>query len=186
MKTYVSLLRGINVSAQKRIKMEELRSLYTALGFQNIQTYIQSGNVVFQSQNPDAAELSRKIEAGILEHFGYSVSVLILLKSDLRRILDHNPFLKGRNEDISKLCVTFLFQTPAPSALDEISEVKDKHDEFQVSGQEIYLFCPQGFARTKLSNNFFERKLKVSATTRNWKTVNKLYEMTDTDHLTSS
>jgi len=163
--------------------MEELGSLYAVLGFQNVHTYIQSGNVVFQSQNPDAAELSCKIEAGIADRFGYSVSVLIRHKSDLRRILDHNPFLKGRSEDISKLCVTFLFQTPSPSALDEISEVKDKNDEFQVIGQEIYLFCPHGFGRTKFSNNFFERKLKVSATSRNWTTVNKLYDMTEMDHL---
>jgi uncharacterized protein (DUF1697 family) len=185
-KTYVSLLRGINVSAQKRIKMEELRSLYAALGFRNVQTYIQSGNVVFQSQNPDAVELSRNIEASIEGHFGYSVSVVMRRRSDLHRILDHNPFLRDRDEDITKLCVVFLAASPDPSALNEISTVKDPYDEFQVMGREIYLFCPHGFARTKLSNNFFERKLKVSATTRNWKTVNKLYEMTDTDHLTSS
>ena len=185
MKTYISLLRGINVSGQKKIKMEELISLYAALGFQNVQTYIQSGNVVFQSQNPDAVELSRNIEAGIVEHFGYSVSVLIRLKSDLRRILEHNPFLRDRDEDITKLCVVFLAESPDQSALNEISTVKDPYDEFQVMGREIYLFCPGGFGRTKFSNNFFERKLKLSATSRNWKTVSKLYELADMDHLIS-
>jgi len=100
------MLRGINVSGYKKIKMEELRLLYESLGFQNVQTYIQSGNVVFQSPNPNTSELSHKIESCIAGHFGYSVSVLVRSRSDLRRVLDQSPFLKGRSEDISKLCVT--------------------------------------------------------------------------------
>ncbi len=173
------MLRGINVSGQKRIKMEDLRALYVAFDLQNVQTYIQSGNVLFQSKDPDVVGLSQKIQSGIKDKLGYSVAVVIRLKSDLRRILDNNPFLSDRSEDITNLCVTFLAHTPDGSTLNELNSVKNAHDEFHVAGREIYLFCPHGFAETKFSNNFFERKLKVSATTRNWKTVQKLYEMAE-------
>ncbi len=159
--------------------MEELKSLYEALELQNVHTYIQSGNVVFQSQNPDMAGLSKKIEASIEEHFGYFVSVVIRSKSELRFVLDHNPFLRERNEDITKLYVTFLSQTASQAALNELSSIADKYDELRALGKEIYLFCPHGYGRTKFSNKFFERKLKVPATTRNWKTVQRLYKIAD-------
>jgi len=176
MTTYISMLRGINVSGQKKIKMEELKELYISLGFKNIQTYIQSGNVIFVSSDKIVSKLINKIERKIKKSFGFEVLVLIRTKNDLKKLIDNNPFAK---KDNSKLLVTLLSDTPLLSPIDEITKIKDDSEEFLISGKEIYLFCPNGYGKSKLSNNFFERKLKLSATTRNWKTVNKLLELAE-------
>ena len=180
MKTYISMIRGINVSGQKKIKMNELKLLYESLNFQNVVTYIQSGNIIFEQTDSEYSVLSKNIEEKILGAFGFNVTVFIRTVNDLKKIFKNNPFLKKREEDINKLHVTFLSHKPSQSLTGEIDILKYKPDEFQFNENEIYLFCPNGYGRTKLSNNFFERKLKVSATTRNWKTINKLIEIADT------
>ncbi|NJN84167.1 MAG: DUF1697 domain-containing protein [Caldilineaceae bacterium] len=177
MPTYVSLLRGINISGQKSMRMAELRELYKSLGFANIQSYLQSGNVLFQSDQEDGAELGRDIEAAIAERFGFEVSVLIRTPAEFEQVVENNPFLTTRNEDPTRLYVTFLAETPTESALAQANLPDHKPDEFVVAGQEIYIFCPNGYGRTKLSNTFFERKLKIRATTRNWKTVTALHDL---------
>ena len=177
MNTFISMLRGINVSGQKKIRMVELKSLYESLGFVNVRTYVQSGNVVFDSTRQDASKLAASIEAQIEQSFGYAVSVFIRDTNDLQRIIGSNPFLSGRKKDPAKLYVTFLYSSPSKSKLGNLDISNDEADEFFVGDKEIFLFCPNGYGRTKLSNNFFERKLNVPATTRNWKTVNALYEM---------
>ena len=174
MKTYISMIRGINVSGQKKIKMNELKLLYESLNFQNVVTYIQSGNIIFEQTDSEYSVLSKNIEEKILGAFGFNVTVFIRTVNDLKKIVKNNPFLKKREKDINKLHVTFLSHKPSQSLTDEIDILKYKPDEFYLNENEIYLFCPNGYGRTKLSNNFFERKLKVSATTRNWKTLNKL------------
>lgn len=174
--TYISMLRGINVSGQKKIKMEELKKLYESLGFKNVQTYIQSGNVIFDFSDTNISKLINKIEQKIKKSFNFDVPVLIRTKNDLQKLIANNPFTK---KDSSKLYVTFLSDTPIKSPLDEITKIKDKSEEFIISGKEIYLFYPNGYGRSKLTNNYFERKLKLSATTRNWKTVNKLLELSE-------
>ena len=176
MTTYISMLRGINVSGQKKIKMEELKEFYRSLGFKNIQTYIQSGNVIFESSDKNVSKIINKIERKIKKSFGFDVLVLIRTKNDLKKLIDNNPFAK---KDNSKLLVTLLSDTPLQSPIDEITKIKDDSEEFFIFGKEIYLFCPNGYGKSKLSNNFFERKLKLSATTRNWKTVNKLLELAE-------
>jgi len=177
MKTYISLLRGINVSGQKKIRMAELRSLYEALGLVRVESYLQSGNVVFDSDEPDGAKLAGLIEAEIEQTFGYSVPVLVRTPADFRRIIESNPFAGDRNEDPARLYVTFLYQLPAGEQWRKLASPTGTADEFVIGEQEIFLFCPNGYGRTKLSNNFFEKKLGVPATTRNWKTVNALYQM---------
>jgi len=176
MKKYISMLRGINVSGQKKIRMEELKTLYNSLNFKNIKTYIQSGNVIFESPDSDISELANKIENKIKQTFGFSVTVIIRTKNEFHNLIVSNPFYGERKEDIKKLHVTFLSATPSASSLREIDKFKDKSDQMVIVGKEIYLFCPNGYGRTKLTNSFFEKKLNVSATTRNWKTVNKLYD----------
>lgn len=175
MNTYISMLRGINVSGHNKIKMEELKKLYETLGFSNVQTYIQSGNVVFKSSDTNISKLTGKIEKRIKRVFGFDVPVLIRTKNDFRKLIQNTPFIK---KDISKLHVTFLSDTPSQLPIDEIKKIKDELEEFFISDKEIYVFCPNGYGRTKLNNNFFEKKVGVSVTTRNWKTVNKLLEMT--------
>lgn len=171
------MLRGINVSGQKQIRMAELHSLYESLDFLNVRTYVQSGNVVFESTEPDASKIAELIEAQIERTFGYSVSVFIRDTRDFKRIIDSNPFVNERREDPAKLHVTFLYKNPAMSAWGNLKPPDSEADEFFTGEKEIFLFCPNGYGRTKLSNTFFERKLNVPATTRNWKTVNALYEM---------
>ncbi len=177
MSTFISLLRGINVGNQKSIRMPELKALYEAMGFSNVITYVQSGNVVFDCGNPDAEEIGADIEKEIEKRFGFDVPVIMREAHDLQRIIDSNPFVQTRNEDLSKLHVTFLSRLPPAELTCGLKIPPGIDDECVLSGKEIYLFCPNGYGRTKLSNGFFERKLKVLATTRNWKTVIALYEI---------
>lgn len=177
MKTYIALLRGINVSGQKKIKMADLKSHLEELYFKNIQTYIQSGNVVFEFEDKPPEELEKAILEKIKEKYAFEVPVLLKTPADLAHILTHNPFLNGRNEDITKLFVTFLFEKPASEKVEKLKEVNYSPEEYVVEEKDIYFFSPNGYGRAKMNNSFFEKKLKVFATTRNWKTVNKLKEM---------
>jgi len=174
MNTYISMLRGINVSGHKKIKMEELKKLYETLGFSDVQTYIQSGNVVFKTSDTNISKLIGKIEKKIKSVFHFDVPVLIRTKNSFRKLIRNTPFV---NKDFSNLHVTFLSDSPSHLPLDEINKIKDESAEFFISDKEIYVFCPNGYGRTKLNNNFFEKKLGITVTTRNWKTVNKLLEM---------
>jgi uncharacterized protein (DUF1697 family) len=174
MQTYISMLRGINVSGQKKIRMADLKSLYESLGLGNVQTYLQSGNVVFDGEEQDAAKLRDSIEAQIESRFGFSVPVLIRTGDDFRRIIENHPFA---GEEAIRVLVTFLYERPDKSKWEELGHHKDKVDQFALGEQEIFLFCPGGYGRTKLSNTFFEKKLGVVATTRNWKSVNAVYEI---------
>jgi len=171
------MLRGINVGGQKKIKMAELKELYESLDLVNVKTYIQSGNVIFDSAEQDAAKLVELIEAEIERIFGYAVSVFIRDSQDFQRIIDNNPFLDEREEDPAKLHVTFLYNPPDEANLSNLAVPSNETGEFIIGDREIFLFCPDGYGRTKLSNNFFERKLAVPATTRNWKTVITLHKM---------
>lgn len=177
METYISLLRGINVSGHKMIKMEQLRKSFEALGLDDVQTYVQSGNVVFMAPKQSLQILSKKIQEKIARDFGFSVPVIIRSSEEVRRAVKNNPFLKQRGIDSSKLHVTFLFKAPEKDCLKALEALTGKPDQFRYSGTEVYLYCPDGYGRTKLSNNALERVLGVTATTRNWNTVNKLYEM---------
>jgi len=174
MEKYISLLRGINVSGKNSIKMVDLQKRYEALGFENVVTYIQSGNVVFESKEKESQILTTKIKESIAQNFGFNVPVLIREKHGMQNIIKNNPF---ENRDTSKIYVT-LFSEPVPEFIEEeILKVKDDAEEYFISDSEIFLFCGNGYGRTKLSNNFLEKKSKITATTRNWKTLNKLLEI---------
>ena len=179
METYISILRGINVSGHKLIKMPELLKMYESLNFKKVKTYIQSGNVVFQDKKTNCKNLEEKISKQIANDFHFEVPVLVKEKSELITILQNNPFLDKRKEDVTKLHVTFLSKEPEMDSLATIKAGNYNNDEFILSGKTVYLFCPDGYGRTKLTNNFFENKLKVVATTRNWNTVNQLVEMAE-------
>ncbi len=171
------MLRGINVSGQKKIIMADLKVLYEGLGFDNVMTYIQSGNVIFHSKTKSIAVLSKKIAGAIEEQYGFTVPITIRTRDKLKKLISGNPFMTRHNVDISKLYVTFLGTRPTASQIISVESVDSKGDECSFSGSEIFLYCPGGYGKTRLNNNYFEARLKQPATTRNWKTVNTLYEM---------
>lgn len=179
MTTYIVLLRGINVNGQKMIKMTELLALCEQLHFLKVKTYIQSGNVVFQSPNPHQQELENQLAEKIRAQFGYVVPVLINEAAEWRYILENNPFITEPAPDILQLHVTFLAREPASAFVAHATAAKYAPDEYRVAGNVIYLRCLNGYGNTKLSNNFFEHQLKVTATTRNWKTVQALMTIAD-------
>ena len=173
MPTYIALLRGINVSGQKKIKMADLRQLLTDAGLDNVQTYLQSGNVVFRSE-ADAEEAAQKIERCILTHYGYAVEVIITTFAQLQKIVAENPFT---SQNTQLLYVTFLAEAPIPDQLEKLQTRDYSPEAFVMRDNIIYILAANGYGRAKLNNNFLEKKLKVAATTRNWKTVNALLEM---------
>ena len=177
MPSYVAMLRGINVSGAKPVKMEQLRAMFEALGFTQVRSYVQSGNVVFEAKERAAAPLGGKIGARIRRDFGYDVPVMVLGADALARVVDANPFVGGEGIDPAKLHVTFLAAAPPAAGLQKMSAVASGRDEFRRLGTSIYLVCPDGYGNSKLTNNVFERALGVGATTRNWKTVTTLAAM---------
>jgi len=177
MNTYISMLRGINVSGQKKIRMADLKSLYESLGLANVQTYVQSGNVVFDSGEQNLEKLKESIESQIESAYGFSVPVLIRTGNDFRHLIGSRHFRKERSKNPSKVMVTFMYDSPDQSKLGELSIPENETCEFVIADHEIFLFCPDGYGQSKLSNNFFEKKLDIVATTRNWKTVVALYEL---------
>jgi uncharacterized protein (DUF1697 family) len=180
MTTYIALLRGINVSGHRMIKMDELKKMLGDLNFTNIRTYIQSGNIIFDSEKNNSAYLEKQIEEKILNHFDFHVPVVIRTRAELDHIHNNNPFLGKRSEPTDKLHVTFFPEEPEPDHLKKIERHLFLPDEFIESGREVYLFCPNGYGRTKLTNQFFESKLKLMATTRNWRTIETLLQMSCT------
>src|SRR5258708_26419681 len=173
----ISMLRGINVGGHKGLKMEELRKSFEAEGFEQVKTYIQSGNLVFSGGKLSTAVLSRKIEAKILGDFGFSVSVITRTQDEMERTIQNNPFVKDRGIDQTKLHVTFLAEAPAPSALQKMQALIAAPDQSRCAGREIYFYLPNGVSQSSLWKTPWERTLSVVTTMRNWKTVNSLYQM---------
>ncbi|HBF87351.1 MAG TPA: DUF1697 domain-containing protein [Bacteroidales bacterium] len=179
MKIYLSILRGINVSGHKMIKMDALKQIYSDLGFLNVQTYIQSGNVVFQSKSQNTNEIATQIEEKITAVFNFEVPVLVIEFEELKSIITQNPFTKDQSKDTSFFHVTFLKEKSSIENFNKIKDLHSNNDEFQLIDKSIFLYCPNGYRNTKLNNNFFENKLKTTATTRNWKTVNELAKIAE-------
>jgi uncharacterized protein (DUF1697 family) len=177
MQTYIAILRGINVSGQKRMLMADLKALFEALKFTGVQTYIQSGNVIFKTKEEDDTLLAAKIEKAIAKKYGFEVPVIIRTTAELASVISRNPLLKNKKVNMERVYVTFLAGVPEKAKAAEIEKLSFAPDEFIIDGKEVFLHIPVAYGETKLSNNFFEKKLKVTATTRNWATVNKLYEL---------
>lgn len=177
MTTYISILRGINVSGKNIIKMDALRKMYKNLGFENVTTYVQSGNVVFVSKNIATDKLGHKISGQIKDEFGLDVPVIVLTIDQLKRIVENNPFLKEQSKDRIFFHVTFLSTIPDNYDVKTIEDKKQSGEEIFFADNAVYLYCPNGYGQTKLTNSFLEAKLKVGATTRNWKTTNELLKI---------
>ncbi len=170
------MLRGINVGG-KVVKMEKLRASFTALGFENVRTYIQSGNVLFETKAKSGAAILKKIAAGLLADFGVAIPVLLRTHKELADVVKRNPFAGDASFDAARLHVTFLSHDAPSSAAQCLEPLAASTERYHISGREIFLYCPNGYGNTKLSNNNLERKLRLGATTRNWKSVNALLAM---------
>ena len=167
----VALLRGINVSGQKLIKVADLKRMCEGLGLAKVQTYIQSGNVLFESgEAPEA--LCRRMEAEIRSAFGFDVPVVIRSLADLERILSGSPYPPDAD-----IYVALLGEVPSQEGIDRLMAANLGGDECRVVGREVYLLYHQGAGKSKLTTNLLEQRLGVAATARNWRTMTALVEM---------
>ena len=173
MKTCIALLRGINITGHRKLPMAELREMCGGLGLADPETYIQSGNVLFESDR-DTSEIEAAMISAVAERFGYEISVLVRQPSLFERIVAENPFA-GR--DAAFQHVTLLASVPDGELAEMVEAGSYGDDDVVVRSDVVYVYCPNGYGRTKLNNNFLEAKLRTPATTRNWRTVNKLLEM---------
>jgi uncharacterized protein (DUF1697 family) len=173
---YIAILRGINVSGKNMIKMPLLAKAMEKAGFENIQTYLQSGNVIFTSELRDTIQIAGRISDSIKAEFDMDVPVFVLTEQQLVAARDNNPYADGERDE-TKLHITFLQSKAVNELAGKIEKEKCLPDEFRIESDLIYLYCPTGYGKTKLNNNFFESKLKQIATTRNWNTVCKLVEL---------
>nr|WP_297787201.1 DUF1697 domain-containing protein [uncultured Allomuricauda sp.] len=173
--TYIALLRGINVSGQKKIKMAELRGILEDAGLKNVKTYIQSGNIVFNIEQTYRNKIEELIATTIHRHYGFDVPTLVVNGEDVEQILKANPFSKEAEEN--KLYYVLLKSPPKEEMVEQFNQLQFDNEDFHITDTCVYLFCKNGYGKAKLNNNFVERKLKVEATTRNQKTMLKLLEM---------
>ncbi len=172
MNLFIALLRGVNVSGRNIIKMSDLKESLSSLGYQNIQTYIQSGNIIFASDSSNIEILQNQIKKLILRDFGYTIQVMVFTKNYFLRVFQNNPLIGITDIDYKKLCVTFLNISPDQNLLEEITH--DFSEKIILDEKVLYLFYPNGIGRSKLNSNFIDKKLKTISTTRNWNTISKL------------
>jgi uncharacterized protein (DUF1697 family) len=177
MPAYIAMLRGINIGPHKRIKMDRLRESFEALGFAAVETYIQSGNVVFKTGKASPASLGKKIEAKLLDDFGFSVSVILRTAQEMETIIRGNPLLQEKGIDSAKLHVAFLSETPLRAALAKLQVLTLAPDRARSVGTELYLYFPNGVSGSSLWKHPLDRVLAVTTTMRNWNTVNQLSAM---------
>jgi uncharacterized protein (DUF1697 family) len=179
MAVIISMLRGVNVGGHNKIKMDALRALYKSLGLRDPHTYVQSGNVIFRTEERDLVLLTKRIQNGIERRFGFRPDVIVRTSSELRDVIARNPFAMRRGIDPSKLLVTFLASNPGPEARDKVLRIKPDPEELRIDGRELYIYFPNGMARPKLSWAVIEKTLKTSGTGRNWNSVTKLLEIAE-------
>jgi uncharacterized protein (DUF1697 family) len=175
--TYAALLRGINVGRNKRIGMADLRALMEGLGHESVRTHLQSGNVVFESPKRSPKPLEAAIEAAIAAELEMDVTVTVRRADELAAVVQGSPF-SGRTDDPKKIHVAFLSKAPSAAAVKRFDAGEFAPDELEVAGREVYLLYPDGYASSKLTNAVLEKKLGVRATSRNWRTVMALADLT--------
>jgi len=168
------------MTGHNTIRMTDLASLFLSLGLKDPETYIQSGNVVFlNSGKLTVKKVAVAIEKAIGGKYNYNIPVIIRTPDEFRTIISSNPFSGENDYDPSKLAVLFLTEKPTESQIDKVINIDYPPDKFVISGKEIFIYCPNGFGKSKLYTNFFENKMKVTGTARNWKTINTLMELAD-------
>lgn len=174
MKTYIVLLRGVNVSGKNIVKMAVLKAVLIDNDFKNVTTYIQSGNIILSSDS-EKDVVATKVQQLIHDHFQLQISVFCLNLQEMETALQNNPFTE--NIEPNKLFFTFLNEEPAADLLADLEKIDFANDQFKVIDKVLYFYLLNGMSNSKLNNNFFEQKLKVTATGRNLNTINKLIDL---------
>lgn len=172
MERYIAFLRGINVGGHKKILMTDLKLLFESLGFKEVTTYIQSGNVIFTTEKE--TNLATKIIKGIEENYGFFVPVLVKNASELEEIVSKSPFF---GEKLKKSYFILLQEKPSSEHIELTTIFSNPIEEFYITENCVYVYYSQGAGKAKLGNNFFEKKLSVTATARNYNTLVKLIEL---------
>jgi uncharacterized protein (DUF1697 family) len=166
--------------------MTDLQRAFEELGFENVSTYGQTGNVIFDCRHAEAAQVATHIEEKLSESFGFSTNVIIRTQQDLEKIIETNPLVDSAHVARDKLYVTFLADVLDKTIASKLDITPGADEKFEIVGKEVYLYCPNGYARTKLNNAAFEKKLRTVATTRNWKTINKLLSVSNSKSYTGN
>lgn len=173
---YVAMLRGINVGGRNKLPMKELAAIFQDAGCGRVRTYIQSGNVVFDAPEALLRRIPERIPASIMARYGYRTPLILRTASEFEGAVNANPFLRA-GVSPKFLHAAFLAALPAAARVETLDPSRSAPDEFVVSGREIYLHCPNGLARTKLTNSWFDSKLETVSTIRNWNTVLQLLKL---------
>jgi uncharacterized protein (DUF1697 family) len=177
MSVVIAMLRAVNVAGYQKLNMEALRTLCGGLGLRDVQTYIQSGNLVFRADTGDPETLARKIEDGIHRKYGFRPDVIVRTTSELRKVIANNPFAGRPEVAPNRLLVVFMASAPARQAREQVLAIPCEPEELHIKGRELYIYYPNGMARPKIPMARIEKLLATSSTGRNWNTVNKLLSM---------
>ncbi|HEY0639966.1 MAG TPA: DUF1697 domain-containing protein [Pseudonocardiaceae bacterium] len=175
MTRYAALLRGINLGSRNRVAMTDLRAIFTDLGHRDVVTHVQSGNVAFTSGGGTAADIERAVTGELAARLGHDVPVMVRSHAELGRLVDGVPYPV---DDPLRTHVTLLAEAPDAELVAALTVPEGESARLTLRGRDVYLHTPDGYGRTKLSNAFLERRLKVAATTRNWRTVTTMHELT--------
>jgi uncharacterized protein (DUF1697 family) len=175
----ICLLRGVNVGGHRQIKMDALRAICGPLGLANPRTLLQSGNLVFETSAKDLGGLARRIEQALTQTFGFHSDVILRTASQMRQVVEANPFAGRTSLNPAKLAVTFLAADPGEAARETVRRLPTDPEELHITARELYIYYPNGMGRSKLHLNRIEKALGTPGTTRNWNTVTKLLEMVE-------
>ena len=179
MPVWISMLRGVNVVGRNKIKMDELRALYASLKFEEPRTFIQSGNVIFRSQEKSSSALAKKIQDAIARKFGFRPEVILRTTGELRSAISATPFASGRNLEPGKVLVTFLSAEPGPKAQASLLGLTGYPEEIHLKGRELYIYFPDGVGQATLPWSKVEKLTQTTGTARNWNSVTKLLAMAE-------
>ena len=168
------------MAGHNKIKMTDLSALFKKLGFMDAETFIQSGNVVFSNpENLSVIYLTAKIEEAVRKKFRYNIPVTIRTSEEIRNIISLNPFIDEENFNTEKLAVVFLYEEHSLAQIEKVNNVNYPPDKFIITGKEIFIYCPNGFGKSKIYTGFFENKMKITGTGRNWNTINALLKIAE-------
>jgi uncharacterized protein (DUF1697 family) len=178
MPVLISMLRGVNLGPHRRIKMEDLRAVYDSLHLRDVRTYVQSGNVVFKTADRNVQQLTVRLEKAIERAFGFHSDVIMRTTSEMKHVVERNPFAGRRGIEPGKLVVTFLASDPGEGARAHVRTIEIGPEELHIDGRELYVYFPNGQGRSKFPSAAIEKVLKTG-TARNWNSVTKLLEIAE-------